>query len=436
MQQTSPVNEELSERLARRKRQQERFEQASCHTTSPETLRTIIERTPEEEQQARTIAAVVGNPNTPLDILARYADDHIDAFCTNPILPLLPLEHPEFMSWLSPVSRSRILFQENPPPSLLSLLQKDRVPLVAEAASLHIGIAGEIDPANWEIEVRTYLYRFVLAPAPGPERAILRELVEFDLAPAWAADFGPGDREEEDLIAPEIPASRRTIVRLLLGIDGPPRIPDQGSEDLRQAFDPETPLADLERLADHQDWSVRLAVAVNPSLTRGLWEIVAKQTYRGLYHAALLRNPACPSSFREQMARGMNPALRRAARRIEPRPEWIEYARAVTEKEFRSWCEPKRDEFTYGNSPSPLCQFLAEWRPLANGAERERWPLSAIKSHNHRTRLAVALSPHLSVNKKMLDQLSHDGCRLVRAVAHARLQRLKVSDGHDWSFTL
>jgi hypothetical protein len=436
------VPETDEERLARLEEERERLHLAGQPHTPPETLRAIGESILYEDvpgEHATAVAdALLGNPNTPPELLAQLAGAPgapIAALCANPILPLLPLEHPEFPHRLNESARRQILRETDPPMSLIHVFLRDRDPEIAEAAALHVAIAGELDPALWESEVRSYLRRLAETP-PGVGRAAQRELVQFGFAPDWAADFGPTDREEDDLIAPDMPAARRAVACAILGLDGEARLPADASDALREAFDLTTSPTVLDRLADHEDWIVRLAVTANPSSATGTLVRAAKQVYRGVYQIALVQNPSTPRSLSVSLAREANPALRRAARRgPNARPEWTAAAGKRIERELVTWSQSLEQRSNHGwprtgDPPTPFCKFLAEWNPPVKGKERRLRIHNAVRSEDHRSRLAAVLSPHLNDDPDGLTRLRQDACRLVRAVARARQERT------DWQFTL
>lgn len=435
-----------------------------------------------------TAAAVARNPNTPPETLRLLAEHHPAAFCRNPALPFLLLECPDFIERLSRRARRLLLCQPDLPPSWVELLPPDGDAEAAQAAAQHVAIAGEIAAGAWECELWAYLRRSAQVP-PGEGRAAQRELVTFGFAPAWSADFGPADREADDLIPAELPAEqyaipaeipeeRRADIRALLGLDGKPRLPLGASRELRQAFHLKTGRAFLHHLADSEDVFVCLAVASHPAVGREtLTELLCRfaptdyipedKPFFELLRAAVLLNPSTPIHILDEFARDANPALRRALRhRLNAPRDWTEAARDQTQREMQLWSLPEERRplhrhytipcdvrekglrvmclcstctgESYGRlrwetvvaPPTPFCAIMAIAICPLTEEERRRRVRAAARSASHFARLGAALSPALSGEMKTLELLCGDACRLVRAVARAR------RDAADWRFNL
>lgn len=441
---------------------------ARSECTSPEILREVanaIAGRPNPWTRG-TGAALTRNPNTPLDVLLCLAEHYPAAFCQNPIVPLLPLEYPDCTARLTSHVRRRLLCQPNLPPPWVVLLQADADREVRDAATQHVVMAEEIAVDEWESELRTYLRGIAQVP-PGEGRAAQRELVTFGFAPAWSVDFGPTDREADDLIPSEIPAERHGDIRALLGLDGYARLPLRASRELQQAFHSKTRRSFLNRLAESEDLLVCLAVASHPAVGT---EILADLLHRfaptgmrgkkqvfDLLRAAVLLNPSTPGYIRDEFARDANPALRRALRHRPNAPyDWTEVAREQTRREVQIWSLPEerrplrrrtyiprivrewalcscpfpRDWTTTEAPPTPFCTIVALANSPLNVEEWQQRIRAATRSESHFVRLGATLSSALTGEPKLLELLGNDVCRLVRAVARARRNTV------DWHFTL
>jgi Leucine rich repeat variant len=137
------------------------LERARSIKTSPRDLERL-----ETHRDARVRAAVAGNPNVPLGTLQRLSVRHASAVLRNPVLDLLTLENPNWLSELPDFARIALLRDPNCPSAWLTwaltrgvdlrtwqgvvqntacpveLLETLSVPEspVARAASLHIGL--------------------------------------------------------------------------------------------------------------------------------------------------------------------------------------------------------------------------------------------------------------------------------------------------------
>jgi hypothetical protein len=128
--------------------------------------------------------ALAANPNTPPDLLAFLMPLCPVALAANPVLPLLPLEMPDFTARVPRRDRFDLLRRGDLPASLARLLRTDPDPEVAESAALHLAIAGEIAPADKarETEFREYLRTRATRPE---EIHGLAELSAAGMVPDW-----------------------------------------------------------------------------------------------------------------------------------------------------------------------------------------------------------------------------------------------------------
>ena len=121
--------------------------QASDPTTSPERLRSFYL----PDRFEAVLQALAGNPNTPSEVLLRLIETHPNEFLQNPVLPLLSLEDPDFAKKIPQQTALHLLRVEAIPVWLLDEFAKGEK-LVARAARLHVGLAGEASE-EWPAEV-------------------------------------------------------------------------------------------------------------------------------------------------------------------------------------------------------------------------------------------------------------------------------------------
>jgi hypothetical protein len=122
------------------------LEEIAHPATPPERLALLAEQV-HWPRIRRTLAA---HPNTPLDALAKLIESTPDAFLTNPILPLLPLEQPGFYDRLSSRAARLLAARRNAPPPLLARLATSTDAAENDIARRHIANAGEADPKSEE----------------------------------------------------------------------------------------------------------------------------------------------------------------------------------------------------------------------------------------------------------------------------------------------
>jgi hypothetical protein len=270
---------EAKERRARQRRFRRLAKEVARPDTSPEELRRLYDLSEQDRQEhwdENTIQplrdAIAAHPNTLLSLLKEVAWDSLDAFLTNPILPLIPLESPEFFDELSESLCLRLLTRANVPASIVRLLTVSLSEVVAEAARLHIS-QGEAR-AEWRTEVQGILEAMPAPPRTEdehfPEKP-WQEFADVGLFPQWWEKWGvaPQPVTIPEPIAPLRYFSTKNIVFP----ETPEPPPPGGWETLRKkdvaarivlartvTLAPEA----LTFLAEDKDKTVRLSVAQNP----------------------------------------------------------------------------------------------------------------------------------------------------------------------------
>lgn len=236
-------------------------------------LRTLADGT-----DATIRAAVAAHPNAPLDLLLRLAGEFPAAFCANPVLPLLLLEQPDLPARMGADTLRRLLCYAGVPQSILRWIVAHAAPSEAEAARLHIGLAGAAG-ADWPARARAALWRV----APPGYSDLLLELLGLGGVPAWLLEMlaALGDVEVRTAVA-RSPHTPRALLRPLrrAGASGDLRgygVPAQPCDPQVLAWlaaggvyarrvaarNPATPAPVLAQLAADVDRSVRQGVARN-----------------------------------------------------------------------------------------------------------------------------------------------------------------------------
>lgn len=170
-------------------------------TLPPEQLAGLAERALAEEwtlpaadrRAAPLITAIAAHPNTPpmtlADLLNRRPHDAYPGFIRNPVLPLLPLECPDFSRELGGATIRFLLLQRDLPATAACLLSVHPAPLVAFEARMHITLLADSDlppeeraacVAAWE-----KLLRQVITDSTLPERCRYANMALLRLAPEW-----------------------------------------------------------------------------------------------------------------------------------------------------------------------------------------------------------------------------------------------------------
>ncbi len=153
------------------------------------------------------------------------------------------------------------------PRSLLEILVNSADAQVAEAARLHVNLAGEITD-GWQQAVDEILQQRQL----GQNDRLAVELLKLGtVPPCFFSEWVPAEPLIQGLRNPQMPLRYR--LQLLQRLAQEPTLEPR----LQVAESPETPLAVLEQLAGDLELPVRLAVKFNPSCPPPLIELVEGQ---------------------------------------------------------------------------------------------------------------------------------------------------------------
>ena len=307
-----------------------------------------------EGDGTQTRAAVTSHPNAPLDLLLQLAGEFPAAFCANPVLPLLLLEQPDLPARMGADALRSLLRYAGVPVGLLRWIAAHAPPPEAEAARLHIALAGEAG-ADWTEHARAALWK---VPPPSYSDLLL-ELLTLGAVPAWLLEMlaAVGDPEVREAVA-RSPHTPRALLRSLrrAGASGDLRAyawPNQPSDPEILAWlaaggvyarrvaarNPWTPAPVLARLAADPDRSVRQGVARNSATDPGLLtrlaadrapdvrQLVARHTSAPQLlerlsrdrsrdaRFAVARNPHTPQAALERLAVDSDRAIRQGVAR-------------------------------------------------------------------------------------------------------------------------
>jgi hypothetical protein len=171
-------------------------------TLPPEQLTAIAERALAEDwtlptadrRAAPLITAIAAHPNTPpatlADLLNRRPHDAYPGFIRNPVLPLLPLEYPDFVRKLGGATVHFLLLQRDLPAMAARLLATHPDPLTAFEARTHIALLpdSKINSAEEQgarIEALDRLIHATVQEAHPRDRCLLGTMAILGLAPIW-----------------------------------------------------------------------------------------------------------------------------------------------------------------------------------------------------------------------------------------------------------
>jgi hypothetical protein len=191
--------------------------------------------------------AVMRNPNTSAEILAKNMTRYLDAFCENPVAPLLLLEMPDLLARHVNTLR-RILRCPTLPASFVLYLQGHQYASISDTARYHVAVAGEVTE-GWEAE----LVKIIAEKMPKKSKALQR-LHAFEWIPDWLVN------------AIELPPSEQFVS--LKGAFIPSRFQQmlQNREEFNQkyTYHPDYPLTQEEREIIEANNRIQIRELLNP----------------------------------------------------------------------------------------------------------------------------------------------------------------------------
>jgi hypothetical protein len=376
------------------------------------------------------LAAVVADPNTPLDRLLALAPLYPAELCANPIFPFLLFENPNLPAELSAPAMGRLLAYEGLPRDFVAAAAAFAMPASALAARQHIAIAGEAGD-DW----RTLIAEEVGNLPTVPDDDLLLVLVLLGLVPEWMHGrlAATGDPRMLAALRGEAPQPV-DVTPVSLPLPTPGSLAEQAAQ-------PDAEQSLLQQLVDSEDVAVRRAIAANPATSPEVLQRLYDQEVmfdnEPLVFQALAANHHSPQSVLQAIAAhptALNTIARRAVARNpaasgavlallvdEPYAADIRLALAV----HPHFDHNLRSQMRSSSLEQALNCGDAFYRAIAlSQPESETSALfEAAYSYNWLDRLAVALNSHTPA--ETLTLLTKDGHRLVRAAARRRFEAPK-----------
>lgn len=311
---------------------------------TPELLRELAGR-----RDPHTRKNVAANPNTPTEVLLKLGEEFPQEVLNNPVFSLLFLENPNILNEMPVTALRNLLKQEGvpvffleyaahsfdaevqmavatnaqTPSATLEKLAKSRYSEVAEAARLHVNLAGEMTggldkAAFWAID----------NTAIGGEKymVLLQKLANIGAIPCFAIKTFPENRE------------------LLLQIAKNPHTPGRTLEELAKNTDweirpavaahPRTPARSLAQLCQDKNWWVRREVACNPNTPARVLEHLALREVRSEVQLAVAAHAQTPVAALQKLLKSRYSKVAAVARlRLdwagEKKDGWLEAAQEI-----------------------------------------------------------------------------------------------------------
>ncbi len=325
-------------------------------STDPELLRELALSTDQQTRQS-----VVGNPNTPSDVLLKLGAEFPSQLLDNPVFPLLLLENLNLVAEIPLPTLRSILKQENvpvyilekvadqadlevqlglvknvqTPKGVLNRLTQSRHPQVVESARLHINLAGELTE-KYEERIKEVI-KGIIPDAYKAGTGSLAVLTQICPVPEFMVEHWVRDSSYQNFLSRELAYSPATFPNVLKHLAnhtdgsiwyGIAQNPNTPAETLRKlatekqaptflARNLNTPSDVLESLSTNQVQTVRLSIAQNPNTPLTLLQKLANDTDRevaqtaarviaeqqGEYTAeAVRKNPKTPPDVLEKLA--------------------------------------------------------------------------------------------------------------------------------------
>jgi hypothetical protein len=125
-------------------------------------------------------AKIAQHPNCPPDLLQQYFPSFSWQVISNPALPLLLLENPQFFRTLPPASVKPILEEADTPPWLVEALRAHTHAEIAELAQWHVAINADISQ-DWQYKLNDWF--FACAYKSARPEVEMEELLQLKLIP-------------------------------------------------------------------------------------------------------------------------------------------------------------------------------------------------------------------------------------------------------------
>lgn len=436
----------LTERTVTPERVREWERAAANPTLSPDELKELAARLDDLGfGDSPAAARLIANPNTPPEVFAGRIRRHPEAFLANPVVPLLLLEDPTFLSRLNEEDVLSLLRLTDTPRAMVGLAAEyPNSEDVSEAARWHISAPhwrgrGEADPTSDEWQAEIFDALRVMPPGDDDQ---MWELIELGAVPrriAQAIGWWPVVEPSPLLPSPQEEGEEQPPPLSAVPEGGWTALASASRETrVRYAASPKTPVKALWSLFEAGNEPVFRALAGNPAAPPELLSLLAgrySRIYRGgevtlplawntntppetlqllaksgsLETAqAVASHPQTPPDALRLLNTNINARTRRLARRNPSMP--------------REYVSPARTRILGDNGGSdPRVPLIT--LPLLLVAcqvhHSDAWFMAHRESSVWQDRLVVALNPHTPLSD--LEYLAEkEGHRLVRVAARAR----------------
>lgn len=398
---------------------------ASNPGATPELLRELAgSRDPHTRQN------VAANPNTPTEVLLKLGEEFPQEVVNNPVFSLLFLENPNILNEMPVTALRNLLKQEGvpvffleyaahsldaevqmavatnaqTPSAALQKLAKSRYSEVAEAARLHVNLAGEITE-DWDERAKTEILNTEIGKSYWD---YLESLANTGAIPYFVIQTFPENCELLHQIASNPHTPGRTLEELVKDRDWEIR--------LAVAANPRTPARSLALLCQDKNWWVRWEVARNPSTPARVLEHLALREVRSEVQLAVAAHAQTTVSALQKLLKSRYSKVAAVARlRLDwagdKKKGWLEEANQIIQNT------------ELGNKDIEDLENLAKTarsgeRAMASNISAEGKMLEDLaREKNWQVRLEVAKNPNTP--ETILEYLARDSEFWVRLeVAH------------------
>lgn len=268
---------------------------------NPSATAELLEKVYRSSKSSAVHERVARHPNTPPPILREVAKEHPDSFFSNPVVPLLVLEDPNFLTSLPVETTTRLLGSALAPKTFLlwgaeqgteqrrSVAQNPQMPLellIPLSKDKELGVlralAQRSDAPGWLLEQLAWnddvLLRTLVVQNPNASPGLLQMLGEYET--------GNYRHTHPRLPRPPMPALKKELQQLRIALAQNPKTPAKALSFLARDFTEPVRAAVaanaksspeiLESLAGDPSPAIRLVVAQRQDLTAELIERLSK----------------------------------------------------------------------------------------------------------------------------------------------------------------
>lgn len=401
---------------------------ANNSNTPPEQLRKLA-----DSSDAITRSYIAANPNTPTEVLLLLCGEFPAQFLNNPILSLLFLENPHvfntiaidnllvllqqekvpvfFLEWAAtqpkPEIQLAVAMNAQTPKPILETFVDSQWSKIAEAARLHVSLAGEM-LEGWDEAAKAAIQSIDIIHT---DWVYLEKLAKLGLIPEIAIKPLFRNLPQHELyglkVLKAIAASAHTVPGIL------EQLTRYDDWEIRSAVacNLRTPATILAQLASDRDWLVREAVAYNP---RTPTSILAQLANDGdwLVRNAVSCNPSTPIQLREQLIQA-HPSFARC--------NSIHHTLSTSSKTlatlFLEIIQKSQTHASFISTP-----LLSRFIILLHPQTPDEILAGISRSYIWLERYAIARNTSTPINT--LKSLARDANRIVRATARANIRKL------------